>query len=82
MDAREPFGVPVRAPRLNRASLQWLDLPVHRLHLLLKQVAEACVALSGHEVVPHLLDVAEAAQRALDWPSDTQTYIARTAPSP
>ncbi|OJX55610.1 glycoside hydrolase family 38 C-terminal domain-containing protein [Devosia sp. 66-22] len=80
--AREPFGVPVRVPRLNRAGLQWLDLPVHRLHLLLRQVAEACVALSGHDVVPHLLDAAEAAHRSLDWPSDTQNYVARTAPSP
>lgn len=80
--AREPFGVPVRAPKLNRAVLQWLDLPVHRFHLLLLQVAETCAALLGHEVVPHLLDAAENAQRSLDWPSDTQNYIARTAPSP
>ncbi len=80
--AREPFGVPVRAPKLNRAVLQWLDLPVHRFHLLLRQVAETCEALIGHEVVPHLLDAAEAAQRSLDWPSDTQTYIARTASMP
>ena len=80
--AREPFGVPVRAPRLNRAQLLWLDLPVHHFHLLLTQVAETCASLPGHDVVPHLLAAAEAAQRALDWPSDTETYIARTAPSP
>ena len=80
--AREPFGVPVRGPRLNRAVLQWIDQPVHRFHLLLRQVAETCAALGSHEVVPHLLAAAESAQRALDWPSDTQNYIARTAPSP
>jgi alpha-mannosidase len=80
--AREPFGVPVRAPKLNRAVLQWIDQPVHRFHLLLKQVAETCAALAGHEVVPHLLTAAENAQRSLDWPSDTQNYIARMSPSP
>ncbi len=34
--AREPFGVPVRAPKLNRAVLQWIDGPVHRFQLLLE----------------------------------------------
>ncbi|HZY67803.1 MAG TPA: alpha-mannosidase, partial [Devosia sp.] len=80
--AREPFGVPVRAPRLNRAELIWIDEAVHRFHLLLKQVAETCAALADHEVIPHLLYAAEAAHRSLDWPSDTATYIARTAPAP
>ncbi|RYE08129.1 MAG: alpha-mannosidase [Hyphomicrobiales bacterium] len=80
--AREPFGVPVRSPRLNRAVLQWIDVPVHRLHLLLKQIAETCSVLAGHDVVPHLLDAAETAQRSLDWPSDTANYIARIAPMP
>jgi alpha-mannosidase len=80
--AREPFGVPVRAPHLNRAVLQWLDLPVHRFHLLMRQVYEAGVALGDHEVVPHLLTAAEAARHALDWPSDTQNYISRMAPAP
>ncbi|MEQ1769104.1 MAG: glycoside hydrolase family 38 C-terminal domain-containing protein [Devosia sp.] len=80
--AREPFGVPVRAPRLNRASLQWIDWPVHRLALLLQQVAETCATLGNHEVVPHLISAAEDAQRSLDWPSGTADYIARMAPSP
>jgi alpha-mannosidase len=80
--AREPFGVPVRNPRLNRSVLQWIDVPVHRLHLLLHQVHEACLALGDHEVVPHLLAAAEACQRNLDWPSATQDYVTRTAPSP
>ncbi len=80
--AREPFGVPVRAPRLGYAGLHWIDMPVHRLHLLLLQVAETCEVLSAHEVVPHLLAAAEAAIMSLDWPSDTADYIARVAPSP
>jgi alpha-mannosidase len=80
--AREPFGVPVRVPRLTRGVLQWIDVPVHRFHMLLMQVAETCAALTAHEVVPHLLTAAEEAQRSLDWPSDTQNYIARTAPMP
>ncbi|HEX4296618.1 MAG TPA: alpha-mannosidase, partial [Devosia sp.] len=80
--AREPFGVPVRNPHLNRAVLQWIDGPVHRFHLLLRQIAEAVSVLGSHEVVPHLLTAAEDAQRSLDWPSDTADYLARMAPSP
>ena len=80
--ARDPFGVPVRAPRLNRAVVQWIDQPVHRLYLLLKQVHEACLALGNHAAVPHMITVAEACQRSLDWPSATEDYIARMAPSP
>ena len=80
--ARLPFGEPVREPRLNAARLIWLDEPVHQLHLRLKQIAEACTFLAGHEVVPHLLAAAERALQALDWPSDTENYVARFAPQP
>ena len=38
--------------------------------------------LGNHAAVPHLLTVAEACQRSLDWPSGTEDYIARMAPSP
>lgn len=79
---RLPFGEPVRTPRLNRASLLWLDVAVDRLWLLVTQVAEAAEVLGEHEVVPHLLTAAEAALRGLDWPSATPDYIARVAPSP
>jgi alpha-mannosidase len=75
--ARELFGQPVRTPHLNRAVLQWIDVPVHRLHLLLKQVWEAGNILGGHEVVPHLVNAAEQCLRALDWPSATEDYITR-----
>ncbi|NKK97117.1 alpha-mannosidase [Rhizobium leguminosarum bv. viciae] len=77
--ARFPFGEPNRAPRLNKARFIWLDGPAHRLHLLLKQVAEAIDALGEHEVVPHLMDAAEHSLRSLDWPSDTAAYISRTS---
>ena len=79
---RLPFGEPVRAPRLNRAEAIWVDAEVHRLRLLLTQVAEAIEILIDHEVAPHLLTAAEETMRALDWPSATQDYIARVAPSP
>jgi alpha-mannosidase len=80
--ARLPFGEPVREPRFSRARLLWLDPPVDRLRILLSQIAEAVDALSGHEVVPHLLDAAEGATLGLDWPSATADYIARTALAP
>lgn len=79
--ARLPFGEPVRAPRLERANLLWLDGPVDRLWLLLRQISEAVDTLEGHEVIPHLIDIAEAAMRGLDWPSSTAAYIARMSPS-
>jgi alpha-mannosidase len=78
--ARRPFGEPVREPRLTTARLVWLDVPVHALHLRLKQVAELCVELKDHEVVAHLIVAAEQALYALDWPSATADYVARFAP--
>lgn len=80
--ARLPFGEPVRHPRLERGAVIWLDTAVDRLWLLLRQITEAAEILDGHEVIPHLLDVAEHAMRGLDWPSATAAYVARTAPSP
>ncbi|MGV2100364.1 alpha-mannosidase [Rhizobium sp. 21-4511-3d] len=77
--ARFPFGEPNRAPRLNRARLIWLDEPVHRLHLLLRQIAEAAGVLGEHEAVPYLLEAAEQALASLDWPSDTAAYVSRTS---
>lgn len=79
--ARLPFGQPVRAPKLERAEFVWVDRAVDALHLLLTQVAEAIAALAEHECVPHLLEAAEAALRGLDWPSDSQAYVARITPS-
>ena len=78
--ARLPFGEPVRNPVFTRASVAWLDLPVHQLHLRLTQVWEACVQLKDHEVVPHLVAAAEAAFHSLTWPSSTADYVSRYAP--
>ena len=79
--ARLPFGQPVREPRLARAALVWVDLALERLHLLLTQIAETVEALGDDEAVPHLLEAAEGALRGLEWPSSTQDYVARIAPS-
>ena len=79
--ARLPFGQPVREPRLERAELILLDSTVDRLALLVTLVVEAGQALGDHEVVAHMIEAAEAALRALAWPSATAAYIARVAPS-
>ncbi|MAS04675.1 MAG: alpha-mannosidase [Ahrensia sp.] len=79
--ARKPFGQPVRDPHLSAARIAWIDWPVHRLQLLVRQVAEAARTLGENEVVPHLLDAAETALRSLDWPSDTANYTARISRS-
>jgi alpha-mannosidase len=78
--ARLPFGQPVRSPHLNAARLVWLDPAVDRLHMRLLLIAEVCEQLQGQDVVPHLLDAAEEAFFALDWPSGTADYNARFAP--
>ncbi|WP_428242361.1 alpha-mannosidase [Gynuella sp.] len=80
--ARLPFGEPVRAPRIEWAELVWVDTAVEQLHLLMQQIAEAAETLKDHEVVPHLLDLAEKAFYQLDWPSATEHYISRTAQAP
>jgi alpha-mannosidase len=77
--ARRPFGEPVREPRLARAELVWTEPAVEKLHLLLRQIREAAEVLGEHEAVDGLLDLGEAALRDLDWPSETQTYLGRTA---
>ncbi|MGJ4860293.1 alpha-mannosidase [Labrys sp. La1] len=75
--ARLPFGEPVPEPRLVAARLVRLEPSVHRLRLLLKQVAEVAHLLGDHEVVPHLVGAAERTYAALDWPSATSDYVAR-----
>lgn len=75
--ARLPFGEPVPEPRLAAARLVRLEPAVHRLRLLLKQVAEVARLLGEHEVVIHLVAAAERTFAALDWPSATADYVAR-----
>lgn len=78
--ARLPFGEPVRNPHLNGARLYWLDTAVDRLRLRLQLIHELCQQLTGHDVVPHLIEAAEEAFYALDWPSGSDDYVARFAP--
>ena len=80
--ARLPFGEPVREPYIQRAEIVWLDPAVEQLYLLMKQLGETISTLMGHDVVPHLLDLAENSFYALDWPSATAHYLARTAMAP
>jgi alpha-mannosidase len=76
--ARLPFGQPVPAPKLEYARLVWIEPEVEELRLLLRQIREAAEVLGEHDVVPHLVELAETALRDLDWPSETGSYLART----
>jgi alpha-mannosidase len=80
--ARRPFGQPVAEPRLARARLVRLDLALGRFADLVAIVVEAAQTLGAHEAVEPLVDAAEAALGALDWPSTTADYIARVAAAP
>jgi alpha-mannosidase len=80
--ARGPFGQPAPDPRLKRAQLVRLELSLCRLITLLRLVAEAAETLAAHDAAPHLVEAAEEALRALDWPSATPDYLARVAESP
>lgn len=80
--ARLPFGEPVREPRLEAASIAWIDRPVHELALLLRQVTETARMLDAHEAAEPLVRAAERCFAALDWPSATADYVARTAAQP
>jgi alpha-mannosidase len=80
--ARRPFGQPIADPRLQRARLVWLDLALVRFADLLAIVIEAAETLGAHEAAEPLVATAEAALRAIDWPSTTADYIARVAPAP
>ena len=80
--ARHPFGQPVANPRLQRAALIRLDLALVRFADLIAIVVEAAETLGAHEAAPHLVEAAEAALRAIDWPSTTADYIARVASAP
>ncbi len=79
--ARRPFGQPVRGPRFKRAAFLRIDLALERFHLLLTQISETVQALSEDEAATPLLEAAETALRALDWPSLTPDYVSRISPS-
>ena len=80
--ARRPFGQPVAEPRLQRAQLARLDLTLLSFADLLAIVVEAAETLATHEAAEHLIEAAETALRAIDWPSTTADYIARVAAAP
>ena len=76
---RGPFGTSVAEPRLSRAALVVPEAEVRGLERDLALVLEACAQLGDHEVVPHLLDIAEAAfaRLAPDWPTGTGVSLTR-----
>lgn len=80
--ARFPFGVPNHAPRLEIARLVLVDPAVERLMRLLNLIIESVALLAGHDAVTPLIEAAESAIAALEWPSFTPDYLSRTAESP
>ena len=76
---RGPFGTSVAEPRLSRAALVVPETEARGLERDLALVLESCAQLGDHEVVPHLLDVAEAAFARLspDWPTGTDVSLTR-----
>lgn len=74
-----PFGTHIAEPRVWWARLVVPETEVRGLERDLTVLAEACAHLGDHEVVPHLLDVAEAALAELSasWPTATGTTLAR-----
>jgi alpha-mannosidase len=72
------WGSQVAEPRLERAALVVPEGAVRALERDLALICEACEELGGHEAVPHLLDVLDAAFGSLAgvWPSETE--VART----
>jgi alpha-mannosidase len=78
--ARLPFGVPNRNARLERVRLVRLEERLSDFILRLRQVIETANTLGDHEAVEPLLSAAESALRQLEWPSASDTYVARAAP--
>jgi alpha-mannosidase len=73
------FGSNVSEPRLERARLVVPETEVRALERDLSAVFEACAVLDEHEVVPHLLDVLDAATAVLSsaWPTATDVTLTR-----
>jgi alpha-mannosidase len=75
------FGSHVAEPRLERAHFVVPHVEVRALERDLTMIAQAAQELGDHEVVPHLLDIIEAAFAiyGLAWPSDSDTVVSRLA---
>jgi alpha-mannosidase len=73
------FGSNVSEPRLDRACLVVPEREVRALERDLTSILEVCAVLDDHEVVPHLLDVLDAATTVLSaaWPTATGATLTR-----
>jgi alpha-mannosidase len=73
------FGSNVSEPRLDRACLVVPEKEVRTLERDLTSILEVCAVLDDHEVVPHLLDVLDAATTVLSaaWPTATGATLTR-----
>ena len=73
------FGSNIPEPRIERAHLVVPQRETRALERDLAMLYEACLVLSDHEVVPFLLDVAEAtlSELADGWPSATDVAVSR-----
>jgi alpha-mannosidase len=73
------FGSNIPEPRIERANLVIPEREVRGFERDLTMLYQACLQLNGHEVIPFLLDTAEAALSELAdaWPTDSDTSISR-----
>jgi alpha-mannosidase len=73
------FGSHIPEPRIERAHLVIPQRETRALERDLTMLGEACLQLAGHEVVPFLLDAAEAALSELAdaWPSASDISVTR-----
>src|SRR5215210_5352717 len=76
---RGMFGSNVAEPQLRRSSLVVPETDVRALERDLGLIVEVCEQLGDHEVVPHLLDVVDAAFAGLFtvWPSGSEVALTR-----
>src|SRR5918993_1220462 len=76
---RGMFGSNVAAPQLRRSSLVVPEAEARAMERDLGLIVEVCEQLGDHEVVPHLLDVVDAAFANLFsvWPSGTEVALTR-----
>ena len=73
------FGSNIPEPRVERANLVIPQREVRGFERDLTMLYQACLQLNGHEVIPFLLDAAEAALSELAdaWPTDSETSVSR-----
>src|ERR671910_13318 len=76
---RGMFGSNVAEPQLRRSSLVVPETDVRALERDLGLIVEVCEQLGDHEIVPHLLDVVDAAFAGLFplWPSGSEVALTR-----